>query len=80
MVWVHEGELSAEIENTGGQMPVREAGGYYVGQDGWIDVLDSAGKRRFRVEGEIVSLLPTSDNILWALIKTRMGTGVYRLW
>jgi hypothetical protein len=61
-------------------MTVGEAGGYRVGQHGWIDVLDSAGNRGFRVEGEIVSLIPASDNSVWSLIKTRMGTGVYRVW
>jgi hypothetical protein len=55
-------------------------GGYYVGQQGWIDVLDSAGSRRFRVEGEIVSLIPTPDGAVHALIRTRMGSGIYRVW
>jgi hypothetical protein len=61
-------------------MTVREAGGYHVGQHGWIDVLDSAGNRKFRVEGEIISLIPTSDNTVHALIRTGMGMGVYRVW
>jgi len=61
-------------------MPIKEVNGYYVGQRGWIDVLNSAGDRRFWVEGEIVSLIPTSDGAVWALIRTRMGTGVYRVW
>jgi hypothetical protein len=61
-------------------LPVKEVGDYYVGQHGQIDVLNSAGNRRFRVEGEIVSLLPVSEITVWALIKTRMGTGVFRVW
>lgn len=61
-------------------MPVKEVDGYYVGQRGWIDVLEEAQNRRFWVEGEIVSLIPASDNTVYALIKTRRGTGVYRLW
>lgn len=60
-------------------MPVKEAGGYYVGQRPQIDVLDSAGKRRFWVEGEIVSLIPTADQKVYALIRTPVGTGVYRV-
>jgi hypothetical protein len=54
--------------------------GYHVGQRGWIDVLDSAGKRRRWVEGEIVRLIPVSETTVWALIRTRMGTGVYQIW
>jgi hypothetical protein len=61
-------------------MPVKEVDGYYVGQRGWIDVLDSAGNRRRWVEGEIVRLIPVSENTVWALIRTRMGTGAYRVW
>ena len=61
-------------------MPVKEVGDYYVGQRGWIDVLNSAGNRRFRVEGEIVGLIPVSETTAWALIKTRMGIGAYRVW
>jgi hypothetical protein len=61
-------------------MPVKDVDGYYVGQHGWIDVLDSAGKRRRWLEGEIVRLIPVSETTVWALIKTRMGTGVYRVW
>jgi hypothetical protein len=61
-------------------MPIKEVGGYYIGQQGWIDVLDSAGSRRFRVEGEIVSLIPTPDGAVHALIRTRMGSGIYRVW
>jgi hypothetical protein len=61
-------------------MPETELGGYYVGQCGWIEVLDGAGKRRRWVEGEIVRLIPVSETTVWALIRTRMGTGAYRLW
>jgi len=61
-------------------MPGKEVGDYYVGQHGWIDVLDGAGLRKFRVEGEIVRLIPVSETTAWALIRTRMGTGVYRVW
>ena len=61
-------------------MPVKEVDGYHVGQRGWIDVLDSAGKRRRWVQGEIVRLIPVSENTVWALIRTRMGTGIYRVW
>jgi hypothetical protein len=61
-------------------LPVKEVGDYYVGQHGQIDVLNSAGNRRFRVEGEIVSLIPVSETTAWALIKTRMGIGAYRVW
>jgi hypothetical protein len=61
-------------------MTEEKVGGYYVGQRCWIDVLDSAGKRRRWVEGEIVRLIPVSETTVWALIKTRMGTGVYRVW
>jgi len=61
-------------------MPVNEVDGYRVGQRGWIDVLDADGKRRRWVEGEVVSLVPTPQNAVWALIRTRMGTGVYRVW
>lgn len=61
-------------------MPVKEVDGYYVGQNGWIDVLNSAGNRRFWVEGEIVSLIPTPEGVVYALIRTNLGTGVYRVW
>jgi hypothetical protein len=61
-------------------MSVKEVDGYHVGQRGWIDVLENAGNRRFWVEGEIVSLIPAPEGVLYALIGTRMGTGVYRLW
>jgi hypothetical protein len=61
-------------------MPVKEVDGYYVGQRGWIDVLGSAGSRRRWVEGEIVRLIPVSETTVWAMIRTRMGTGVYRVW
>ncbi|HEY7745503.1 MAG TPA: hypothetical protein VIA07_04135 [Desulfuromonadales bacterium] len=61
-------------------MPGREVGDYYVGQHGWIEVLDGTGNRRFWVEGEIVRLIPVSETIAWALIRTRMGTGLYRVW
>jgi hypothetical protein len=61
-------------------MPVMEVDGYFVGQHGWIDVLDGAGKQRYWVAGEIVRLIPVSETTVWALIRTRMGTGVYRLW
>lgn len=55
-------------------------GDYYVGQHGQIDVLNGAGNRRFRVEGEIVRLIPAPENTVWALIRTRMGIGAYRVW
>jgi hypothetical protein len=61
-------------------MPVDEAGGYSVGQRGRIEVLDGAGRRRFEVEGEIVRLIPVGEDAVWALIRTRAGTGVYRVW
>jgi hypothetical protein len=61
-------------------MPVMEVDGYHVGQRGWIDVLGSAGSRRSWVEGEIVRLIPVSETTVWAMIRTRMGTGVYRVW
>jgi hypothetical protein len=54
--------------------------GYYVGQCGWIEVLDGEGKRRRWVEGEIVRLIPVSETTVWALTRTRMGTGVYQIW
>jgi hypothetical protein len=61
-------------------MSVKEVDGYFVGQRGWIDVFDSAGKRKRYLEGEIIRLIPTRDGPVYALIETRMGTGVYRLW
>lgn len=63
-------------------MSVNEVDGYHVGQRGWIDVLDldSAERRRHWVEGEIVRLIPVSEGTVWALIRTRTGTGLYRLW
>ena len=60
-------------------MPLKEADGYHVGQHGWIDVLDSSGNHSFRVRGEIVSLIPASDNAIYALIRTEMGSGVFRV-
>jgi len=60
-------------------MLVKEVDGYHVGQHGWIDVLDEKENRRW-VEGEIVSLIPTPHGTVYALIKTRMGTGLYRVW
>jgi hypothetical protein len=59
-------------------MAVKEAGGYYVGQHGQIDVLDNPDNRRFWVEGEIIRLIPTSQAI-YAMIRTRLGIGVYRV-
>jgi hypothetical protein len=61
-------------------MPVREVDGYYVGQRGLIDVLDSAGNRRYWVEGEIVSLIPTRHQEVYAFIETKTGRGIYRVW
>lgn len=61
-------------------MQVQEMGGYCVGQRGQIDVLNGTGNRRFRVEGEIVRLIPLSDGPVYALIATGMGLGVYRVW
>jgi hypothetical protein len=61
-------------------MPVKEIGEYYVGRRGWIDVLDSPGHQRRWVWGEIISLIPTSKNTLWAMIKTHTGTRVCQLW
>jgi hypothetical protein len=61
-------------------MPDIDVGDYYLGQRGWIDVLDGAGIRKFRMEGEIVRLIPVSETTIWALIRTRMGTGAYRIW
>jgi hypothetical protein len=61
-------------------MPETELGDYYVGQRGWIEVLDGAGMQRRWVEGEIVRLMPVSEISGWALIRTCMGTGVYRVW
>jgi hypothetical protein len=61
-------------------MPDMEVGDYHLGQRGWIDVLDGEGIRKFRLEGEIVRLIPVSETTVWALIRTRMGTGTYRIW
>jgi len=61
-------------------MLVKEVDGYHVGQRGWIEVLDGEGKRRRWLEGEIVRLIPVSETTTWALIRTRMGTGVYQIW
>jgi hypothetical protein len=60
-------------------MAVHELNGYRVGQRGRIEVLNSAGSRKFWVEGEIVRLLPTGAGGTYALIKTLTGTGVYRV-
>jgi hypothetical protein len=57
-----------------------EVGDYHLGQRGWIDVLDGEGIRKFRLEGEIVRLIPVSETTVWALIRTPMGTGTYRIW
>jgi hypothetical protein len=61
-------------------MAVDHVDGYYVGQRGWIDVLDEAGEGRRWVEGEIVRLIPVTEGVVYALIRTRAGTGVYRVW
>lgn len=61
-------------------MPVKEVDGYHIGQCCWIDVLDSEGKNKRWIQGEIVSLMPTRENAVWAMIRTRTGMGVYRLW
>jgi hypothetical protein len=61
-------------------MPETELGDYHVGQCGWFEVLDGAGEQWYWVEGEIVRLMPVSETSVWALIRARMGTGVYRLW
>jgi hypothetical protein len=60
-------------------MPVHELNGYQVGRYGRIEVLNSAGTRRFWVEGEIVRFLPAREGGTYALIKTLTGTGVYRV-
>jgi hypothetical protein len=84
VVPLHDGALSAkeiaEQQKEGRKMPDMEVGDYYLGQRGWIDVLDGAGIRKFRMEGEIVRLIPVSETTIWALIRTRMGTGAYRIW
>ena len=62
-------------------MPIRELNGYYfVGQHGRIEVLNTAGDRWFWVEGEVLGLIPAPENKVYALIKTQLGTGVYRVW
>lgn len=61
-------------------MAVKEAKGYHVGQYGWIEVFDNSGKRRSWARGEIVRLIPVSEVVVWALIRTAMGTGAYRIW
>jgi hypothetical protein len=61
-------------------MSVKEVGDYYLGQRGWIDVLDGEGIRKFQTEGEIVRLIPVAETTTWAMIRTRMGTGAYRIW
>jgi hypothetical protein len=58
---------------------VQEVNGYRVGQHGRIEVLNSAGTRRFWVEGEILRLLPLRDGGTYALIQTLTGIGLYRL-
>jgi hypothetical protein len=61
-------------------MPTREVNGYALGQRGWIDVVDSEGKGKRYLEGEIVRLMPVGEYTVWALIRTAQGTGAYRLW
>jgi hypothetical protein len=61
-------------------MPVKEVGAYHVGQRGWFDVLERPGNRRYWVKGEILSLIPTSNNTVWAMIKTWKGIRLCRLW
>lgn len=84
MAPLHDGALSAvdvaERQKADEKLPDMEVGDYHLGQRGWIDVLDGAGKQRCWVEGEIVRLIPVSDTTAWALIRTRLGTGVYRIW
>ena len=75
-----ESPRTVQEEEVAWQMPVQEVDGYHVGQRGWIDVLDSEGKQKRWVEGEIVRLIPAPENIVYAMIRTRMGTGVYRVW
>lgn len=58
----------------------KTVGDYHVGQRGWIEVLDGAGKQGRWLEGEIVRLITVSETTVWAAIRTRMGTGVYRVW
>jgi hypothetical protein len=41
------------VEGTERMMAVDHMDGYYVGQRGWIDVLDAAGEGRRWVEGSI---------------------------
>jgi hypothetical protein len=60
-------------------MPAEEVSGYQIGQRGRIEVLNSAGDRRFWVEGEILRFLPTPTQGIYAQIKTLTGTGIYRL-
>ncbi len=59
-------------------MVLKEAYGYHVGQRGLIDVLDSEGNRR-SVQGEIIRLLQTPEETIYALIRTPTGTGLYRI-
>lgn len=61
-------------------MPDKEAKGYRVGRYGWLEVFDHVGKRRHWVQGEIVRLIPVSEIVVWALIRTSAGTGLYRIW
>ena len=59
---------------------VSEVSGYHVGQHGQFEVLNEAGTRRFWVEGEIVSFIRTPQHRIYALIRTPLGTGDYRVW
>jgi len=61
-------------------MPVNETKGYHVGQYGWIEVFDLTGEARRWLQGEIVRLIPVSEIVVWALIKTPAGIGAYRIW
>ncbi|WP_193352719.1 hypothetical protein [Desulfuromonas sp. TF] len=55
-------------------------GHLYLGHRGLIDVLDNAGNNRFWVEGEIVRVIPTQHQEVYALIETGTGWGIYRVW
>jgi hypothetical protein len=68
-----ESSCGAESQNV-------PEGHLYVGHRGLIDVLDNAGNRRFWVEGEILRVIPTQHQEVYALIETGTGRGIYRVW
>ena len=53
--------------------------GFRIGQCGWVYVLDSFGTNGRWQAGELVRLIPVGEDLLWALIRTPPGTGLYRL-